>query len=326
MNNRSLTATYVVAALLLLVLSVAAANTAAAQQAAIPEITIEAVDFGYHMPDEVEVGLAAINFTNSGQAPHHAQIARLNEGVTPEDFNAAIQEGPEAALLLVTLVGGPATIAPGASSRVAVEFEEGTHVVLCFVEDENGVPHVAHGMIRYFDVTPASGDAVSPPEADVTVDMHDFAFDIPTEIQAGRQTWQVTNSGPQPHEMNLVRLAPGKPMDDVAAYMDAREGASPFTPVGGVQGMSQGLANWVTFDLEQGTYVAICFIPDPATGQPHVELGMISTFSIGTAPETLPETGGTGTSWQMVVGWLLLAGLVVLTARGILIRRRRLGE
>ena len=33
-------------------------------------------------------------------------------------------------------------------------------------------------------------------------------------------------------------------------------------------------------DLDPGEYVAICLIPDAATGQPHLALGMIQGFTV----------------------------------------------
>jgi hypothetical protein len=36
----------------------------------------------------------------------------------------------------------------------------------------------------------------------------------------------------------------------------------------------------MTVDLEPGTYVAICNIPDPASGMPHSRLGMLRQFTV----------------------------------------------
>jgi plastocyanin len=37
----------------------------------------------------------------------------------------------------------------------------------------------------------------------------------------------------------------------------------------------------MAFDLEPGYYVAICFIPDHVSHQPHAALGMVSVFTVG---------------------------------------------
>jgi hypothetical protein len=45
--------------------------------------------------------------------------------------------------------------------------------------------------------------------------------------------------------------------------------------------MNPGYTTWAILDLEAGEHVASCFVPDPATGLPHVALGMIAPFTVG---------------------------------------------
>lgn len=85
------------------------------------------------------------------------------------------------------------------------------------------------------------------------------------------------------------------------------------------------MEGWVELNLEAGTtYVAVCFIPDPKTGQPHVEVGMINTVAVSEAPETLPETGTNSTATGMLAGVLILKGFLVLLVRSRFARRRLL--
>jgi hypothetical protein len=44
--------------------------------------------------------------------------------------------------------------------------------------------------------------------------------------------------------------------------------------------MNSGAVNWVVFDLQPADYFAICFVPDPKTGAPHFDLGMIRPFRV----------------------------------------------
>ncbi len=82
--------------------------------------------------------------------------------------------------------------------------------------------------------------------------------------------------------------------------------------------------------MQAGTYVAVCFIPDPATGKPHAALGMLREFTVGAAagpgnlpatgeapvPVALPDTGARG------VPLLLLAAALGLFSVGMVLRRR----
>ena len=86
--------------------------------------------------------------------------------------------------------------------------------------------------------------------------------------------------GPQPHELNLLKLAPGKTAQDVLAWENAPSGPPPFEAVGGINGLSPNAAGYMTLDLQPGSYVAICHIPDPASGLTHAHLGMLKAFTV----------------------------------------------
>ena len=71
-------------------------------------------------------------------------------------------------------------------------------------------------------------------------------------------------------------------MTDVAQFMagEAPAGPPPFVAVGGMQGLSNGASGYLNLDFAAGNYVAICNIPDPATGKPHSALGMVHPFTV----------------------------------------------
>lgn len=247
-------------------------------------LTVTAVDYAYDAPDSLEAGYVDLTFVNEGSEPHHLQIARLNDGVSAEALQAALQQGPEAALPLVELVGGVGVLLPGERQTVVTDLSRpGTYVELCFVENAEGVPHLALGMIRFFEVTEPAAAVAQPDLApDLVVHLRDFGYDIPSEVDSGQQLWEVVNDGPQPHEMALMKISEGKTMDDVMAYLQSEnpEGAPPAEEVGGAQAMATGYSAFVKLDLTPGQYVALCLVPDPETGQPHVALGMITSFTV----------------------------------------------
>jgi hypothetical protein len=158
--------------------------------------------------------------------------------------------------------------------------QAGTYFVLCFIPNADGVPHLALGMASPIEVVEAEV-ATEAPEVDLVVTLIDFEFDLPEQIPAGLQTWEVVNTGPEVHEMNLMALLPGKTMADVEAYMQNPAGEMPMTFAGGVQALSVGKRNFITLDLEPGTYIALCFVPSPEMdGAPHMALGMIQPFTV----------------------------------------------
>jgi hypothetical protein len=244
------------------------------------EMTIVAKDYAFELPAQIAAGMVTITLKNEGAEPHHAQFARVNDDVTNEQLMAALQQGPDAALPLVTLPGGPAVIPPGQSTKVTINLTPGRHIVLCLVPSSDGVPHAAKGMMAMTEVVDQGRPAVAAPKADVTVTMRDFSFELPSSIKAGQQVWKIVNDGPQPHELALIKLASGKTMEDVTAFMHQPTGAPPFEDAGGMQGLSVGATGYAYLNLQPGNYVALCHIPDPATGKAHEELGMVTPFEV----------------------------------------------
>jgi plastocyanin len=244
-------------------------------------VNVSGGDYSFESPETLETGYQTLTFTNTGKELHHLQLVRLNDGVTLEQFQAAMPQGEAAMMPLVELVGGVGLVVPGQTATATVHLEKpGIYVELCFVPDANGVPHLALGMVKPIEVV-ASSVTTEAPKADLVVDMHDFAFTIPGELNAGTQTWEVVNHGEQPHELMLGKIQEGKTLEDVMAYLQTGQFGPdlPLDLMGGAQGMSTGHSTFVTYDLEPGNYVALCFIPDPKTGLPHLALGMISHFT-----------------------------------------------
>jgi hypothetical protein len=241
-------------------------------------VTITARDYSFDAPATMSTGAVTVTLRNEGAEQHHAQFVRLNDGVSIEQFGATLMQGPEAAFPLVTFAGGPGAIDPGGSAEVTLNLTAGQYMMLCFIESPDGVPHLAKGMIRPFQVAPPPSTA-QPPRADGEVIMRDFSFDAPP-VQAGQRTLRVVNQGPQPHEMAVIKADASLP-DVIAALMNLEdEPPFPIASVGGFQAIDAGGSGWVTMNFTPGVYVLLCFVPDPATGLPHAALGMITPLVV----------------------------------------------
>ena len=244
------------------------------------EIFIKATDFSFDVSPVIEGGLVAVTMENDGTELHHLQLARLRDGVSFEQVHKVLAEGLEEALLgLLEWIGGPSIVPPGGRSQVVLNLPEGQYLLMCFLPSPDGVPHFAKGMVAPLTVT-ASSASVSEPKADVSVTLTDFAFTMPSQIKAGKQIWKVINRGTQPHEIPIARLMPGKTLHDALRFLQAPEGTPPFEYMGGLQAIDSGRIGWAVLDLPAGEYIALCFVPDPTSGKPHIELGMIATFTV----------------------------------------------
>lgn len=246
----------------------------------IPQIVIKATDYAFDAPAQVNAGLISVRLENNGQELHQAQLTRLQDGKTMADLQAALAQGEEAAMALLEFVGGPSVLDPGKSQEVVLDLKAGNYVLLCFISSADGVPHLAKGMVKPIQVVAAGQSGAQAPQANLSVVLKDFGFEMPAEVKAGKQTWEIKNAGPQLHEMVIFKLAPGKTMDDVGAFFQSPAGPPPFEAVGGMQALSVGRSAWLVLDLQPGNYIALCNVPDPASGKAHSELGMIMPFTV----------------------------------------------
>jgi LPXTG-motif cell wall-anchored protein len=297
---------------------------AAPRGADIPEITIQGHDFAFCGPDQVDAGKLAITLTNDGHEPHQANLGRLADGKTLDDFMAALKQGEGPALAMLEFVGGPNTIDPGARQRVVVSVTAGNYLLLCFVPSPDGVPHIAKGMLKPLTVVAGTGqDAPAAPTAAGEASLKDFLVTLPATIKAGKQTWNVVNQGPEPHELTLIKLADGKTLDDIKAYMQKPAGPPPFSDAGGMGALMAGKNGWFDIDLTPGNYIALCFIPSPANnGKAHFAMGMITPFTVAASgPVVLPSTGTASSNAMTLL--VLIGALVLLAGAAIAWRRLR---
>ncbi len=264
-----------------------------------PELEVIAADFSFDMPAATPAGFMRLTMQNDGKIDHHAMFMRVNDGSTLEDLQAALTQPDVGPIFAVSQsLGGP-EVGPGGRASVIAELLPGQYEVICVIPEADGTPHYMMGMHAPLEVTEPAGEAPAP-QADLTVEMVDFAFEMPEmAIAAGPQLWGAPNVGEQVHEMLILKLEPGTTADDLQAALQAIDpaaaaatpgaapaspaamtGPPPFFAIGGVAPMNPGYINWAVLDLEAGDYVAICFVPDPESGLPHFALGMIMPFTV----------------------------------------------
>jgi hypothetical protein len=275
---------YSLALLSLIVLLLSGCAVAAAPQGAeqtLPEFVIQASEYAYDSPDQVEAGLTLVALENQGELAHHAQLARLPEGMALDGWLGLMGENPPAAIQAVTYVGGPGLLDPGLRQEVVIDLTPGSYVVVSFVFDAEGMPYLAKGMVKPFEVVAPSVAVNSRSvESNGKVELLDYSFILPVEISAGPQTWQVVNEAQEVHEVMVMKLNDGVSVLDALAYLHAPDGAQPYVNIGGFQAITPGESGWLQLDLEPGHYVAICYVPGAETGDPHFAMGMVQSFTV----------------------------------------------
>ena len=116
------------------------------------QVEVSGLDFSFEgIPDEIDAGDVAFQFTNDGVEPHEMAIVRINDDVD-ESIDEILELPRREAEGLVTEEGG--TFAePGDTDYSVTNLDSGSYAMLCFVETDEGIPHVAEGMVYPFEVT-----------------------------------------------------------------------------------------------------------------------------------------------------------------------------
>jgi hypothetical protein len=245
-------------------------------------ITIHGADFSYDAPATIPAGMTTVNFVNDGPALHQAQIVRLDSGKTMADLTAALSLPGNLPGWVVQL-GGPNAVDPGLTGNATLDLAAGNYAILCVVNVPGGVPHFMKGMVQPLTVTAggATSQTASAPIADETVTMDDYAFKLSAPLTAGTHTFKVVNPDEQPHELELIRLAPGKTAADMLAWLQTQNGPPPRQALGGVAIVSPAAGPaYFTADFTSGNYMLLCFVFDTGDGKPHFAHGMVLPITI----------------------------------------------
>jgi hypothetical protein len=241
-------------------------------------LTVTARDFAFDAPAEVPAGLTRIRLVNQGPSLHHIQLLKLEDGKNLKDFLGALQG--EKFPTWAKDAGGPAPPEVGSTSSIIQALEPGTYAMICFIPSPDGMPHAMKGMTRELKVGPAAGPSAPEPEADLTVTLVDYDFQLSKPLTPGKHTIRVENMAAQPHEIAIVRLNPGKKPLDFTAWGMKPVGPPPGTIHGGVSGILPGAYVFLEVDLPPGEYGLLCFLPDAKDGKPHFVHGMAKQTAV----------------------------------------------
>jgi hypothetical protein len=267
--------------------AVTAGDSAAATVAAAPPgapagptmVTVHARDFAYDAPDHIPAGMTTFRFVNDGPGIHHLEVIRLDSAKTMADLQKTLQKpGPFPAWAVT--VGGPNATDPQMEDNGTMDLASGNYVLICLVDIPGGVPHFAKGMMRPLTVTAATGPSAPAPIADLVLTLSSYKFEFSRPLTVGPHTIRVETSAGQPHEVEILRLEPGKSANDAFSWMRTMKGPAPAHAIGGAGPSSPGHPVYFSVNLAAGRYVVVCFLPDATDGKPHFMHGMVQTIDV----------------------------------------------
>lgn len=242
-------------------------------------------DKGYDLSTAtVPSGLVLLAVTNNSSGPTGAAVLGPGKGQTMDELQAAAatptaDEGFPPFLYQAAILGGPGELPPGSTGYALLNIPAGDWVVF----GEGSQPPTSFKSVE-------GGGNVTEPKADVDVLLADFSFNGLDKLTAGDSLWKVSNKGAQPHMMGISKIPAGTTEDQVMAALMADESATPAPGAltqdqvqqskNGVLLLSSMQTMWLPVTFETGTYMALCFVTDPSTGQPHAMEGMIKIFTV----------------------------------------------
>src|ERR1700694_4015585 len=122
-----------------------------------PSVTITAVEYAFHAPDQLDAGPVAITFRNSGKEPHNLKVWQFKPGKTAEDLKA-IRDPAELDSVLADVLGGLSMTFPGTDQNVVLDLPAGQYFLLSARRaSADGAADFAKGLLKPLTVVARPG-------------------------------------------------------------------------------------------------------------------------------------------------------------------------
>lgn len=140
-----------------------------------------------------------------------------------------------------------------------------------------------------------------PQVNEVTFIASDYAFQGPDTLPAGWNRITLENQGGELHHGQLLRLRADRTMADLIAAMQENPAHPPdwLSYEGGPGVYIPGESGSATVELEAGSYVLICVLPD-AEGVPHAAHGMMKPVTVTSNDGSPAEEPAADVTMQLV--------------------------
>jgi hypothetical protein len=243
-------------------------------------LRIVATDERPPTPLRLAAGMRHIRYVNPTAKVHECMLVLLPEGMTVDDFVAAVKRGedfPKGALDY----SGVGLMSPGDSTDMWLKVDPGHYILVCW-----NAPHVMYTL----EVEKSDEPDAVPPNPDAVLTLQDYSFELSAPLHEGVQVVRVDTKGPSMHEADLFQLDEGKTADDIKAWEHMKSsvrGLPPGRALGGALD-SHDISRQVWFrrTFAAGRHAWLCDMPmsqvagDPASEITHSDAGMVMEFEV----------------------------------------------
>lgn len=259
---------------LALALTAALAPTMAVAAASLQDReTIAVTDHAIKLPqDGLHSGINSIRVLPSGREVHHLVFWRLKSGVSYARFDAVLQSNTGNPEQVSSIEGGNGPVTPGTPVDLYLVLPAGKYAITDLVH--GNVTTELHTTVTRQGTNQTAPSSLGAVDARRGTDRYRLprGFGSPG-------VYEFRNMDRETHEVSVVRLAPGKSVQDLIKWAKHPAGAPPAIPLGGFGALhGQGHGWFVLPRLPHGHYALACFFPN-AMGVPHVAMGMAAGFT-----------------------------------------------
>ena len=281
----------------------------------LPELQVQVTDSAFEgLPAEAPAGRYLLTLDVQAADGGSLSFMQLPEGMSVDDFMSMLAGPPAASPEAMmgtpgaeagppegegggrppdwyyqTAMAGGTSAGPSQTAQAIIDLTPGEWIAWAGGPEARQAP-VGLNVTGEAGATPATG---AEPAADVTVTLFEYDFAVEGTLTPGSHVIAVNNVGAQPHEMFMASAPEPVTEEQIAQILDLEmQGATPapesgvpnpesFLPVASMTPLSMGKTAWLPVNLEAGTYVMLCFVPDIESGMPHAFEGMYQVITVG---------------------------------------------
>ena len=213
-------------------------------------LVVNAYDYAFDIPTEVKSGWAQVIVNNQrAEEIHEVTIVRLPDEIDYQTYLSEFIEPwmeiwqgmKDGDITRANLFSTASTmlpewqseldyrhargiVSPGKNAEAYAYLPPGTYAVECWLKNEDGGVHIAHGMIRELTVT-ASESPLQPPQQGTRLQVSSNGIHMPDAITTGEQTFIVevepTEAGTPVHaDLHLIRYDENVNPSNIVRWLD----------------------------------------------------------------------------------------------------------